>query len=235
VAAVTHRRTAALLALAGTLLLAACGGTGTSAGPRTTAAHTSPEPAPAQAEASAEAAADPAAATDPRSAALAVALRRADLPAGWSVQANPVPDGALAKSPSFAGICGATFASESHRTAKHPVTGIDPKGTAALASEAISYDSPASATGALAELRSAFGGCSAHKLTIVPAPRVAGLADDSVVVEYEVAGGTRQEVIAQARGAVVSVLIGDDATAAARAAGHIAARMAALPESAVGG
>jgi glucose/arabinose dehydrogenase len=154
VAAVTHRRTAVLLPLAGPLLLAGCGGAASQASRTTSAASSSPEPAPTQAAVSAEAASDPAAATDPGSAALSVAVRAADLPAGWSVQANPVPDGALAKNPSFAGIRGATFASESHRTAKHPVTGLDPQGTVALASEAISYDSASSASSALAELRS---------------------------------------------------------------------------------
>lgn len=235
VAAVTPRRTAVLLPLAGLLLLAGCGGPAPRASPTTPSATSSPEPAPARAAVSAEAAADPAVATDPGSAALSVALRAADLPEGWSVQANPVPDGALAKNPSFAGICGAAFASETHRTAKHPVTGLDPQGTAVLVSEAISYDSAGSAASALAELRSAFAGCSADQLTVVPSPRVEGLARDSVVVEYELAGGSRQEVIAQARGAVVSVLIGEDETTTARAARGIAVRLAALPARAIGG
>ena len=205
----------------------------TRASPTTTAASSSPEPAPARAAVSAEAAADPAAASDPPGAALAVALRAADLPDGWSVQANPVPDGALAKNPSLAGICGATFASETHRTGKHPVTGLNPHGDAALVSEAISYDSAGAAASALAELRSAFASCNPDQLTVVPSPRVEGLTPDAVVVEYKVAGGSRQEVIAQARGAVVSVLIGEDEPTAARAAGRIAVRMAALPARAI--
>ncbi|HET6847219.1 MAG TPA: hypothetical protein VFH74_00045 [Gaiellales bacterium] len=230
----TTRRTAVLVPLAGALLLAGCGGSSTPQAAPTTATTSSPEPAPAQAAASAEAAAHPAAASDVNSAAVAIALRATDLPHGWSVQANPVPDGALAKNPSFAGICDATFASEAHRTAKHPVTGIDPQGNAAMASEAIGYDSPASAATALAELRSAFAGCSPGELAVLPSPRVEGLAADSVVVEYDLAGGTRQEVIAQARGAVVSVLIGEDETVAAGAARSIAVRMAALPTRAIG-
>jgi len=235
VAAVTPRRTAVLVPLAGVLLLAGCSGSSTpQASPTTATTSSSPEPAPARAAASVEAAADPAAATDPNSAAVAVALRATDLPEGWSVQANPVPDGALAKNPSFAGICDATFASEAHRTAKHPVTGLDPQGNAALVSEAIGYDSPGSAATALAELRSAFAGCSPDELAVLPSPRVEGLANDSVVVEYDLAGGTRQEVIAQARGAVVSVLIGEDEAVAAGAARNIAVRMAALPARAIG-
>ncbi|MGY1640030.1 hypothetical protein ACI782_02720 [Geodermatophilus sp. SYSU D00703] len=109
-------------ALAAVLLLAGCG----------TGDAPQEEPAPAEAEQSAAAAADPAAATSPDEAALAVALRASDLPAGWSVQANPVADGDLSDDPSLSGICGVAFASEEHRTAKHPVVGLDPQGGAAL-------------------------------------------------------------------------------------------------------
>lgn len=241
VAPVTTRRARLLPPLAGLLLLAACGsgGTGSTHSGGTTAgsppAATSSEPAAAVAQASAEAAADPARATDPRSAALAVALRAADLPKGWSVQANPVPDSNdLSKNPTLAGICGASFPSETHRTAKFPVTGLDPKGTPSIVAEALSYDSPASASSALAELRAAFAHCPAEDRTVVRAPAVAGLAADSVVVEYELAGGLRQEVVAQARGAVVSVLIGEDEKTVAGTTRSIATRLAALPAGAVG-
>jgi hypothetical protein len=229
----------ALLALV--LMVAGCGGSSSrtsssvsSSSSGSSAAATSPEPAPAQAEASAEAAADPAAATDPKSAALAVALRAADLPQGWTVQANPVPDGSLSGNPSLAGICGGTFPSEAHRTAKHPVTGLDPEGQAMVVSEAISYDTAGSAASALGELSDAFATCTTKDRTVVPAPRVDGLASGAVVVEYDLAGGTRQEVIAQARGAVLSVLIAEDDAAAAMAARSIAARIAALPAAAIG-
>jgi hypothetical protein len=235
------RRGLAAAGLGLSLLLAGCGGssTGTTSTTSTpssgaSAAATSPEPAPAQAEASAEAAADPAAATDPKTAALSVALRATDLPAGWSVQANPVPDGSLSSNPSLAGICGGTFPSEAHRTAKFPVTGLDPQGTAAVVAEAISYDTKGSAISALAELGDAFASCTSEDRTLVQAPRVDGLSDAAVVVEYELAGGTRQEVIAQARGAVLSVLIAEDESAAAGAARSIATRLAALPAAAVG-
>jgi len=223
-----------LAPLAAVLVLAGCGNSG-SPSPSGSAGETSPEPAPAQAEASAEAAADPAAATSPQEAALAVALRAADLPPGWRVQANPVPDGDLTDNPSLAGICGGTFASEAARTAKFPVVGLDPESTPGVVSEAISYDSADAAAAALTELRAAFATCPAEDRTIVdPPPRVDGLAADAVVVEYELAGGTRQQLIVQARGAVVSVLLGEDPAPTALAAQHIAGRLAALPPAAIG-
>jgi hypothetical protein len=224
---------------AGLALLAACtsGGPGNPAAgmPARSPAAPSSEPAAAAAQASQEAAADPARATDPASTALSVALRATDLPAGWTVQANPVPDGNnLSKNPSLAGICGAGFPSEGHRTAKFPVTGVDPQGTPSVVSEALSYDSPGSAASALSELRAAFASCPAGDRTVVPAPAVDGLAADSVVAEYELTGGRRQEVVAQARGAVVSVLIGEDETTVANATRSVATRLAALPAQAVG-
>jgi hypothetical protein len=199
-----------------------------------TGAGASAEPSAAQAEAAAEAAADPAAATDPAGAALAVALRAADLPPGWSVQANPVPDGTLSDNPSLAGICGHTFTSEAHRTAKFPVVGLDGTGTAQNSSEAIAYDSPAAAGTAVQELVQAFGGCPADQYTFVPGPSADGLAPQSVVFEYQLAGGTTQVVVAQARGAVLSVLIGEDPATTAQAGRSIAARLAALPAAAIG-
>lgn len=247
VGAVSSRRAPSLLALVSLCLLAGplltgCGSSDRAtpaASPTGSAAATSAggsaEPGPALAQASQEAAAQPARATDVRSAALAVALRSSDLPPRWSVQANPLPDGSLADNPSLAGICGATFASEGHRTVKYPVTGLDPDGTPLVVSESIGYDSPAAAASALDELRAAFRGCSPEDRTILPAPRVDGLVPGAVVVEYELAGGTRQEVIAQARGAVVSVLIGEDPAVTGSAARSIAGRLAALPAAAVGG
>jgi hypothetical protein len=220
--------------LATLLMVSGCGGSGSGGAAATSASTGTAEPAPALAQASAEASADPATATDAKAAALAVALRATDLPQGWSVQANPVPDGDLSKNPSLAGICGGTFPSEAHRTAKYPVTGIDPQGQAAMVSEAISYDTAASAISALEELGDAFATCTSEDRTIVQAPRVAGLSPAAVVVEYELAGGTRQEVIAQARGSVVSLLIGEDESATAAAGLGVAARLAALPTGAIG-
>jgi hypothetical protein len=233
----------AVACLAAGTLLAGCG-TGGGPAPAPAAGATPPpatpppsttEPGPAVAQASAEAAADPARATDAKGGALAAALRPADLPGGWSVQANPVPDTAdLSGNPSLAGICGAGFPSEAHRTAKYPVVGLDATGTPLVESESISYDTAGSAAGALQELRAAFAHCSSQGRTVGAAPRVDGLAADSVVVEYTLAGGVHQEVVAQARGAVVSVLLAEDEAAAARAGRGIAARLAALPAAAVG-
>ncbi|MGY1689402.1 hypothetical protein [Geodermatophilus sp. SYSU D01105] len=211
-------------ALAAALLLSGCG-----------AADDTPpeEPAPAEAEQSAAASADPAAVTTPDEAALAVALRAADLPAGWSVQANPVADGDLSDDPSLSGICGVAFASEEHRTTKHPVVGIDPQGTATVVSEAIAYDSAASGELALTELRDAFESCPAGDRVLVEPPVVDGLAGTVVLARYRLEDGTTQDVLAQGRGAVVSVLIAEDPAVGATAARAVAARMAALPGAAV--
>jgi predicted small lipoprotein YifL len=235
VAAVSPRTLPALVAAALLAALAGCGGTsGPSAG--STPSASPAEPSPARQQAAAEASADPARATDVRSAGLAAALRAADLPAGWSVQANPVPDTAdLGTAPSLAGICGGSFPSEAHRTVKYPVVGLDPQRTPLVESEAIGYDGAASAAAALQELRAAFAHCPTEDRTILAPPRVEGLAADAVVVEYQLTGGTTQEVLAQRRGAVVSVLLAEDEDAAAAAARRIAGRLAALPATAAGG
>jgi hypothetical protein len=217
------------LALAAAVLLAGCGGGGSSSSSGMTS-----EPHPAEAEASREAAADPAAATDPQSAALSVALRAADLPAGWRVQANPVPDGDLSDNPSLAGICGFSFTSEAHRVAKFPVVGVDGSGTAQMTSESIAYDGPDAATTAVQELVQAFGGCPADQYTFQQPPGAEGLADNSVVFQYQLSGGVTQVVVAQARGAVLSVLIGEDPATATAAGRSIATRLAALPAAAIG-
>src|SRR3954447_21989066 len=219
-----------LVALAAAVLLAGCGGGGSSS----SSGATTSGPHPAQAEAAREAAADPAAATDPQSAALSVALRATDLPAGWTVQANPVPDGDLSDNPSLAGICGFAFTSETHRTAKYPVVGADASGAAQMTSEAIAYDGPEAATTAVQELVQAFGGCPADQYTFVTPPAADGLADNSVVFQYQLSGGVPQVVVAQARGAVVSVLIGEDPATATSAGRSIATRLAALPPAAIG-
>jgi hypothetical protein len=219
-----------LVACAVAVLLAGCGGTG---GPSSSATGTR-EPGPAQTEASREAAADPAAATDPESAALSVALRATDLPAGWKVQANPVPDGDLSDNPSLAGICGFSFTSEAHRVAKFPVVGLDGEGAAQMTSEAIAYDGPHAATTAVQELVQAFSGCPADQYTFQQPPGAEGLADNSVVLQYQLSGGVTQVVVAQARGAVLSVLIGEDPATATAAGRSIATRLAALPPAAIG-
>ncbi|NEK59937.1 hypothetical protein GCU56_18945 [Geodermatophilus sabuli] len=222
-------RLAAAVAAA-VLLLAGCG---SDPGDGGTATPTG-DPSPAQAEQSAAAAADPAAADTPAAAALAVALRAADVPAGWSVQANPVPDGDLSDDPSLDGICGVAFASDQRRTAKFPVVGLDPAGDALLASEAIAYDSAEAGALALTELRDAFESCPAEDRTIVDPPVVEGLAGTVVAVRVQLADGAVQDVIAQGRGAVVSVLIAEDAAAGATAAQGIATRLVALPGPAIG-
>ncbi len=235
----TSRRSRLLLApLALTLLLAGCGSTDGQSSPAATSASapgaTSPEPAPAQAEASAAAALDPAAVTSAQEAALASALRATDLPQGWTVQANPVPDGDLSNNPSFRGLCEADFPSEARRTAKFPVVGVDPQGTSLVTSESLSYDSAEGAAQALAELRTAFAGCEGPDRTFVPPPSADGLAADNVVEQYQLTTGTAQVIVAQARGSVVSVVIGDAPDVTLAAARSIAGRLAQLPASVIG-
>lgn len=205
-----------------------------SGAPGSSPAAASPEPSVAVAEAAAEAAADPAAATTAAGALLATALRATDLPAGWSVQANPVPDGDLSDDPSLAGICAGAATAETHRIAKLPVTGLDASGAPAVTSEAIGYDTAASAALALTELGAAFAGCPPEDYRFVPGLTTAGLAGDAVVLQYELAGGVSQVVVAQIRGALLSILIGEDPAATLTAAQRIAGRMGQLPASVIG-
>lgn len=240
VAAVKHRRRLLVPAAVALLTLAGCGAAedaddGAAAPGTAEPAQGTAEPAPADAAAAAAATADPAAAQDPAEAIVATALRAADLPEGWSVQANPVPtDADLAGNPSLEGICGYPFTSESQRTAKQPVVGLDPAGTAQLSSEAIAYATPAAATTAVQELVQAFGGCPEEEYTFEPGPSAEGLAANSVVFQYRLADGTTQVTLAQARGQVLSVLVGEDPEVTAAAGRSIATRIAALPAEAIG-
>ncbi|WP_222195967.1 hypothetical protein [Modestobacter italicus] len=221
-----------LLAVLATVAVAGCSSADE---PAATRSPGTAEPTAADVAAAAAATADPAAAQDPAQAAVAVALRATDLPAGWSVQANPLPaDADLTANPSLTGICGQTFASEQHRTSKQPVVGLDATGTPQLSSEAIAYDSPAAAGAAVQELVQAFGRCPEDQYTFETGPSAEGLAATSVVFQYRLADGTTQVVLAQARGQVLSVLIGEDPAVTAAAGRAIAARMAALPAEAIG-
>jgi hypothetical protein len=103
-----------------------------------------------------------------------------------------------------------------------------------MTSESIAYDGPAAATTAVQELVQAFGGCPADQYTFQQPPGAEGLADNSVVFQYQLSGGVTQVVIAQARGAVLSVLIGEDPATATAAGRSIATRLAALPPAAIG-
>ncbi|WP_029431617.1 hypothetical protein [Blastococcus sp. URHD0036] len=226
-----RRRLPVLVAAA--LLLAGCAGDDDAASGSTGAPTGAP--APAQAAESAGAEIDPATVPDAQSAAFAVALRATDLPPGWSVQANPVPENSdLSGNPSLEGICGISFASEEQRTIKFPVVGLDPQGAPSVASEAIAYDSAEAGALALTELRDALSACPADDRTFLEPPGIEGLAEDVVVARYQLADGATQDVIAQGRGAVVSVLIAEDPAAGAQAAQGIAQRLRALPGAAVG-
>jgi hypothetical protein len=226
-----------LALLTGAAVLAGCGAGGDpgSAAPTSRPAAASPEPAAAAAEAAAEAAADPAAAGSPDQAALAIALRTTDVPAGWRVQANPLAPGArLADNPSLNGICGYSATSEAHRTAKHPVVGLDGTGTVQVSAESIAYDTAAAAATAVQEVVHAFSSCPPDQYSFEPGPGAEGLAATSVVFQYQLAGGATQVVLVQGRGQVLSVLIGEDPATTAAAARSIATRIAALPAAAIG-
>jgi hypothetical protein len=103
-----------------------------------------------------------------------------------------------------------------------------------MTSESIAYDGPDAATTAVQELVQAFGGCPADQYAFQQPPGAEGLADNSVVFQYQLSGGVTQVVIAQARGAVLSVLIGEDPATATAAGRSIATRLAALPPAAIG-
>lgn len=224
------------MVLAATLLLSGCTGGQSSDEPATGAAEEpaagTSEPAPATA---AVATVDPASVTNPAEALRAVALRAADLPDGWTVQANPLPDDAdLGMNPSLAGICGYPFTSEARRTAKLPVVGVDPAGTVQLSSEAIAYDGAQAATTAVQEVVQAFSTCPDEEYSFQEGPSAEGLAPNSVVFQYALPDGTVQVVVVQARGQVLSVLIGDDPAMTAAAGRSIADRIAELPAGAIG-
>ena len=240
VAAVDLRRPLLTTLILGALALAGCtsadepadpSGAGSS-GPNSSATA---EPTAAAEAAAAAATADPATVRDPAGATVAIALRAADLPAGWSVQANPLSgDADLAENPSLEGICGQTFSSEAHRTTKQPVVGLDGAGTAVLTSEAIAYDSADTAATAVQELVRAFSSCPADQYTFEAGPSAEGLAANSVVFQYRLADGSTQVVVVQAVGQVLSVLIGEDPGTTAAAGRSIAGRMSALPAAAIG-
>jgi hypothetical protein len=139
-----------------------------------------------------------------------------------------------AKNPSLAGICGGTATAETHRTAKSPVVGLNVGRDPAVTSEAIGYDSAAAAALALRELGTAFAGCPPEQYTFLPRPSAAGLTADTLVLQYRLSNGVAQIVVAQVRGAVLSILIGEDPAATLTAAQRIAGRMGQLPASVIG-
>jgi len=169
----------------------------------------------------------------PEQAVHTIALTATDLPAQWTVEESPT-DGNLDDDPTFLGLCNFEFLSEHRRTAKVPVTGINPDGNAVLTTEAVSYDGYDGAQLALIELRAAYQNCPPDQtFTDIPLSNQTGLAEDRVVVEYTLAEGTTQTVIVQRRGSMLSVILGEDRLIALDAARKIFQRMSALtPEAA---
>ncbi len=161
-------------------------------------------------------------------------MTAADLPAGWTVEESPT-DGSLYDDPTFLGLCGFTFLSEPRRTAKVPVTGINPDGIAVLATEAVAYDEYDGAQLALIELRGAYGNCPPDQaFTEIPPIDQTGLAEDRVAVEYTLAEGTTQTVIVQRRGSILSVVLGEARLIVFDAARKIFQRMTTLTPRAAG-
>lgn len=170
----------------------------------------------------------------PEEAIHTIALTAEDLPTGWTVEESPT-DANLDDDPTFRGLCDFDFVSEQRRTAKVPVTGINPAGVAVLTTEAVSYDAPDGARLALLELRLAYANCPPDQtFTDIPPTDQTGLAEDRVVVEYTLAEGTTQTVIVQRRGAVLSVVLGEARLITFDAARKIFQRMSALTPEAAG-
>jgi len=172
--------------------------------------------------------------TSPEEAVHTIALTAADLPADWDVVESPT-DGNLDDDPTFLGLCNFEFLSERRRTAKVPVTGIDPQGNPVLSTEAVAYDEYDAAQLALIELRGAYANCPPDQtFTEIPVIDQTGLAEDRVVVEYTLAEGTTQTVIVQRRGSLLSVVLGEARLITFDAARKIYQRMAALTPEAAG-
>ncbi len=172
--------------------------------------------------------------TTPEQAIHIIALTAADLPTGWTVEESPTDEN-LVDDPTFLGLCDFEFLSERRRTAKVPVTGINPDGNAVLTTEAVSYDEYDAAQLALIELRGAYGNCPPDQtFTEIPPIEQTGLAEDRVVVEYTLAEGTTQTVIVQRRGSILSVVLGEARLIVFDAARKIFQRMAALTPEAAG-
>lgn len=170
----------------------------------------------------------------PEEAVHTIALTAADLPAGWTVEESPT-DSNLDDDPTFRGLCGSEFQSENRRTAKDPVTGINPDGIAVLTTEAVSYDSSDGAQLALVELRAAYPNCPPDQtFTDLPTADQTGLAQDRVVVEYVLPEGTIQTVIVQRRGSVLSVVLGEVRLITFDVARKMFQRMSALTPEAAG-
>lgn len=218
-------------------LLGGCTGSGVGSGPDGTTEPTGTSmtgTGPGGSTGPTDSSAPTAVPTTPEEAVDTLALTAADLPAGWTVQESPT-DGDIDDDPTFLGLCNFEFLSERRRTAKVPVTGIDPDGNAVLTTEAVAYDEYDGAQLALIELRGAYANCPPDQtFTEIPDGDQGGLAEDRVVVEYTLAEGVTQTVIAQRRGSVLSVVLGEVRLITFDAARNIFARMSALTPEAAG-
>lgn len=228
------RRT--VLVIAAALTLSGCTDTGAAVvnasgdPPSTRLSASGPGPAPSPTESQPPGTAP----TSPEQAVHVIALSAADLPSAWTVAESPT-DGNIENDPTFLGLCGFDFHSERRRTAKVPVTGLNPDGVAVLTTEAVSYDQSDGAALALTELRTAYQGCPPDQtFTDVPPIDQSGLAEDRVVVEYTLAEDVQQTVVVQRRGSLLSVILGEARLITLDAARKIFQRMSALSPEAAG-
>jgi hypothetical protein len=96
---------------------------------------------------------------DPASSALTgLVLHQSDV--GTALVVAPIPGGNLVAGEPTLDLCGATFASESLRTARLQVAGTNPQGDTPLSTEAVLYSTPNGTTQAFSELRAAAAHCS---------------------------------------------------------------------------
>jgi len=119
---------------------------------------TFPSPAPAPPPTSPPSTAAPGPA-DPGSSALSgLVLRQSDV--GTALIVTTIPGGNQVAGEATLDLCGATFASESLRTARLQVAGTNLQGDTPLSTEAVLYSNPNGTAQAFSELRNAAAHCS---------------------------------------------------------------------------
>lgn len=97
---------------------------------------------------------------DPAASVLSgLVLRQSDV--GLTETVNPISGGTQVTGEPTLDLCNGTFPSESLRTARLQVAGVDNQGTLQLSTEAVLYSTPAGGAQAFSELTSTAAGCPA--------------------------------------------------------------------------